>query len=312
MGAIRDYIAYAYQHLGAEFVLLVGGDTYDYLDYLDQGAVSFIPSPYAQTDAIVRFAPVDALYGDIDGDNVPDLAIGRWPVRTQADVEVLIDKTLNYARNARSVRRAVFVADAFDAAQNLSFTQDSEAMVTQLPNAWQVERVYLDEQAVAQARVAIRDRINAGVALSSFVGHSGPQQWTFSGVWNHEDVKALTNVRRPTVVAQWGCWNTYYVSPTSDTLGHVFLLSPAGGAAAVLGCEHVDPGGVRAGTCPGTLRAIIRAGQATRTGHRRGEAGICPAPSRTSRRPARLDAPGRSDIAGDAVARAHVVCAGSG
>lgn len=236
-GAIRDYIAYAHQHLGAEFVLLVGGDTYDYLDYLDQGAVSFIPSPYAQTDAIVRFAPVDALYGDIDGNNVPDLPIGRWPVRSQADAAVLVDKTLNYTRNALGKRQAIFVADAFDAAQNLSFTQDSEAMVAQLPSAWQVNRVYLDTQTVDQARGAIRDRINAGAALSSFVGHSGPQRWTFSGVWNHEDVKALTNIRRPTVVAQWGCWNTYYVSPTSDTLGHVFLLSPAGGAAAVLGAS---------------------------------------------------------------------------
>ncbi len=210
---IRDYIAYAHQHLGTEFVLLVGGDTYDYLDYLGQGAVSFIPSLYAQTDAIVRFAPVDALYGDTDGDNIPNLAIGRWPVRTQAEVAVLVDKTLNYPPNHQGKRQAVFVADAFDVAQHLSFTQDSEAMMAQLPSAWQVDRIYLDEQAVEQARVALRDRLNAGVALSSFVGHSGLQQWTFSGVWNYEDVMALTNAQRPTVVAQWGCWNTITSRP---------------------------------------------------------------------------------------------------
>ena len=32
------------------------------------------------TDEVVRFAPVDPLYGDVDDDGVPDVAVGRLPV----------------------------------------------------------------------------------------------------------------------------------------------------------------------------------------------------------------------------------------
>ncbi|MCB0251752.1 MAG: hypothetical protein KDI07_24500, partial [Anaerolineae bacterium] len=46
---------------------------------------------------------------------------------------------------------------------------------------------------------------------------------------------ALTNTDRPTVVTQWGCWNTYHVQPDYNTLGHTLLLSGDRGAAAVLG-----------------------------------------------------------------------------
>jgi len=44
-------------------------------------------------------------------------------------------------------------------------------------------------------------------------------------------------VGRPAVVTQWGCWNTYYVSPSNQTLGHSFLTSGDRGAAAVLGAS---------------------------------------------------------------------------
>ncbi|MCO5199936.1 MAG: C25 family cysteine peptidase, partial [Anaerolineae bacterium] len=39
----------------------------------------------------------------------------------------------------------------------------------------------------------------------------------------------------PTVVTQWGCWNTYHVDPAYNTLAHTFMLNEGGGAAAVLG-----------------------------------------------------------------------------
>jgi hypothetical protein len=50
-----------------------------------------------------------------------------------------------------------------------------------------------------------------------------------------QDVRNLANTGRPTVVMQWGCWNTYYVEPRFNSLGHAFLVSGDRGAAAVLG-----------------------------------------------------------------------------
>ncbi len=73
------------------------------------------------------------------------------------------------------------------------------------------------------------------MALASFVGHSGPDQWTYAGLFDTIDAANLTNQGKPSVVTQWGCWNTYYVDPTSDTLGHALMLSGENGSAAVLG-----------------------------------------------------------------------------
>jgi hypothetical protein len=79
--------------------------------------------------------------------------------------------------------------------------------------------------------------LESGVALTNFTGHSGPIDWTFWGLFNSADAAALTNTTQPTVVTQWGCWNTYFVSPFANTLGHTFMLNPTSGAAAVLGAS---------------------------------------------------------------------------
>ena len=55
--AIKQYIAYAAKNLGTKYVLLVGGDTYDYRNYLGMNSISFIPSLYAATGPIGPFCP---------------------------------------------------------------------------------------------------------------------------------------------------------------------------------------------------------------------------------------------------------------
>ncbi len=239
--AIGDYIRHAVEKLGTEYVLLVGGDVYDYRNYLNLGAVSFIPSLYKQTDAIVRFAPVDAGYADVDGDDVPDIAIGRLPVRTAGELAVIVAKMAAYGQRDYD-HTVVFAADDYDQGQLYSFTADSEAMIAELPAAWQggVTRAYMDGPGglgLAGAREALLGALNAGVAVTAFVGHSGPTEWTFDGLFSGGDAAGLVNPSRPTVVTQWGCWNTYYVSPSEDTLGHELMLNGDRGAVSVLGAS---------------------------------------------------------------------------
>lgn len=231
--AIKAYVA-ALKQQGVRYVLLVGGDTYDYLNYLGQGAISFIPSLYAETDPIVRFAPVDPQYADVDNDGVPDLALGRLPVRTNAELDALVGKVLAYANKSYG-KTAVFAADEDDPL--VPFTADSELFISQLPSGWSVERAHVGQVGVGAARAKLLGELNEGVALTSFVGHSGPTAWTFSGLFRATDAASLTNAGKPTVVTQWGCWNTYFVSPSYNTLGHTFLLSGDRGAAAVLGAS---------------------------------------------------------------------------
>lgn len=232
--AIRKFIAHAYQDLGTQYILLVGGDTYDYRNYLGRNSVSFIPSLYATTGVNAKFVPVDPLYADVDSDNVPDLAIGRFPVRTTAELDLMISKTFAYAAKDYG-RTAVFASDKHDGIE--SFKDISLGMSAGLPADWSSQGIHLDELDVATARQQLIAAMNNGTALVNFTGHSGPTSWTFSNLFNTANAAALTNAGRPFVVVQWGCWNTYYVDPINNHLVQSFLFSGDKGAAAVLGAS---------------------------------------------------------------------------
>jgi uncharacterized repeat protein (TIGR01451 family) len=233
--ALRSYISYAAEHLETEMVLLVGGDTYDYHDYLGLGSLSFIPSLYVATGEIVQFTPADPLFTDIDGDSLPDLAIGRLPVRTSDELEMVVDKTLDYAAKSYP-RTGVFAADKDDASGE-SFTAISNAFISELPEGWTVVTAYLEQRSLESAQRRLIREFNRGTSLASYFGHSGPTVWSFDSLFHVSDALLLENHRMPTVVTQWGCWNNYYVEPTYDTMGHALLLSGDQGAAAVLGAS---------------------------------------------------------------------------
>ena len=230
--AIRDYIAYAAAELGTRSVLLVGGDTYDYRNYLGVNSMSFIPSLYASTGQFVRFVPSDTLYVDLGGAGVPNLAIGRFPVRTNAELDLMIAKTLSYAEKSYG-RTAFFAADRTDG--GVSFKSLNAGFIQGLPAGWLSASVNLDDHDVATAQTQLLAAMNQGTAMVTFTGHSGPREWTFSHLFTNAHAAALTNAGQPFVVVQWGCWNTYYVDPVNTYLVQSFLFSGDRGAAAVLG-----------------------------------------------------------------------------
>jgi len=232
--AIQQYISFARKNLGTQYVLLVGGDTYDYRNYLGRNSISFIPSLYASTGPYVKFVPADPLFADGNGDNVPDLAIGRFPVRTNAELDLMVSKTLAYAGKNYG-RTAVFASDKFDGIVN--FKNINLGFAANLPAGWTTENIHLDDLTVTAAQEQLIAAMNRGAALVTFTGHSGPSSWTFSNLFNTTMAASLTNAGRPFVVVQWGCWNTYYVNPTQNFLVQSLLFSGDKGAAAVLGAS---------------------------------------------------------------------------
>jgi hypothetical protein len=238
--AIKQYIAYAVQNLGTQYVLLVGGDSYDYRNYLGKGSISFIPSLYMSTGPVANFIPSDPLYADVNGDNVPEVAIGRLPVRTTAELGMVIDKTLAYGSKSYG-RTAVFATDVNDGI--VSFKLVGSQFAAEMPSDWVVGNINLDDQSVADARTALVAAMNQGTAMVTFIGHSGPTSWTFSNLFSNADAAGLTNVGKPFVVVQWGCWNTYYVDPVNNFLVQKLLFSGEQGAAAVLGASTLTDSG---------------------------------------------------------------------
>ncbi len=231
--AIRAYLQQVAGPMGVEYVLLVGADTYDYKNFLGTGSVSFVPTVYSRVGNI-SYTPSDSAYADTNGDDIPDFAIGRLPVRTLAELSAMSNKIV--AVQGSNVQRSlVLVAGGTDGESD--FSAISDGFATLLPGTWQTTQAYVDDIGVGPANTLVLDRLNTGASLVSYVGHSAPIQWSTSDqvVLHRDQVDALTGGGVSDLVVQWGCWNSYFVSPNADTMAHAFLLSPNKGAAGVIG-----------------------------------------------------------------------------
>ena len=248
---IFEYIQYAVENLGTEMVLLVGGDTYDYQNFVGDSQ-SFIPTLYRSIDGtnlIINHAPSDAAYGDLDNSGVPTIPVGRIPVRTSQELSDVVAKIQQFEQRDYS-GSAVFAADQIDNGQGYSFVPDANDIINRLPetlqadltNAWQSatgasfesKQAYIETDGVELAREKLISAINEGSELTSYLGHSNIFRWSDS-LFSTTDVAGLTNTGRPTVMTQYGCWNTYFVLPTGNTMSQVAMLTGQNGAAAVLG-----------------------------------------------------------------------------
>jgi hypothetical protein len=232
--AIQAHIRHAAANLGTRYVLLVGGDMRDYRNYTGVTTISYLPSLFAPTGHEITFASVDALYTDLSGDGLPDLPIGRFPVRTQAELEMLVNKTLAYGARTDS-GMAVFVSDKYDP-RGVSFKNISTDMQKRLPAGWQVQALHLDDLAASVARRQLLAALNNGASLVTFTGHSSHLRWTLgSSLFTLNDVSTLQNHGRPFVAVQYGCWTTFYTQTNGDYLLQKMLFSGENGAAAVFG-----------------------------------------------------------------------------
>jgi hypothetical protein len=240
--AIARYIADSRRALGVRYVVLVGGDTVDAPGYLNSGSVSFIPTPYVATNRFVQFAPADAALGDVDGDGIPDLAVGRIPARTLAEATEMIRKILAHAQ--QPVHDQIMLVAGPDDGQ-ISFAADAGLLDQGLPASWQRSYAYQSELGLADARLALVQGFNSGKSLLSYVGHSGPTRWTFDPLFTtsqvlgtHPDATLrLQDSDNYPIVLQFACWTTYFVSAQQNSMAQVLLSAPGRGASAVVGAS---------------------------------------------------------------------------
>jgi hypothetical protein len=234
--AISRFLAEVAYPQGGRHVLLVGGDTFDASGHLGSASISFLPTIYTRANRIVAFAPADGLYGDVSGDFVPEMAVGRLPVRTVAEAEEAVRKLVDY--NLQSVSdSALLVAGRADATLGLDFDAALAASFGDLlPANWSRLAVSSDDYAsIADARLAVRDALAAGQSLVSYMGHSSPGQWGFENLLSASNISTLSSSGTQPIVLQFACWTTYFVLPSANSMAHALVLTPDRGASAVLG-----------------------------------------------------------------------------
>jgi hypothetical protein len=232
--AIRDYMLYARDNWpgpAPRFLLLVGDASYDYQGFLPGSTPNFVPTYLLQTHFVGETASDNWFVSLDDEDDRPDMAVGRIPAQTAEQVANVVAKTLAYERDPAAAQwagRALFVADD----KQSSFQEISDNLAANfLPEAYDVEKIYLGQTDAPNA--AVIEQLNRGVGVLTYVGHGSMNVWAQEKILRTEDATVLSNDALPFMMTMT-CLVGYFHHPQAVSMGEELLFNPNGGVVASL------------------------------------------------------------------------------
>ena len=184
----------------------------------------------------------DALYGDLNGDGVPEVAVGRLAVNTLAEADTVVAKIVNYDETTRSQpwqKQALFVADNPDSAGNFPALSD-EIIAGYLP-----QRSRRDARRLS-ARLSPHHSRSLTPVRSSLIGCRPAAGWCSTQATEPSicgqsemllttaDVPGLTNGARLPVVMVFNCLDGYFIYPSKQSLAETLQRRQGGGAVAAI------------------------------------------------------------------------------
>lgn len=274
--AIRRFLKHAHTDWPGEapvHCLLVGDGTYDYLNRTGANSVNYVP-PYivadissVSDDSYIYFSDLPLLdsEGNTQDNPFPDMLIGRWPVKTAAEIAAVAAKIKSYESTASLGRwrsRIMMVADdefgdrTIGSVRETQHIRDAEAIAnTFIPPRFDVQKIYLTEypfdnpscyQPAATgcrkpaAKEAIVAGLNEGVLVFDFLGHGNPDLLAHERVFERQsDLPRLTNARTPTAFLTFSCSIGFFDDPKSEGMSEELLRMPQGGAISVVSATRL-------------------------------------------------------------------------
>jgi hypothetical protein len=223
--AVKDFLQWTFDHWqrAPRYVLLLGDSSWDPRNYLGQGPADFVPTRLVDTQNMETAS--DDWLGDFNSDGVPEIAIGRLPVRTAAQAETIVAKLMAYDQAPLDPSRgALMVADR-------TFEMMSSSLHAFLPPTMPVTTINRGADDAA-TRANILSGLNSGPGLVSFAGHGSVTVWTGAGLLRADDALLLTNHGRLPVMVSLTCLNNYAHDASIQSLGEAMVLAPTNGAIA--------------------------------------------------------------------------------
>ncbi len=155
----------------------------------------------------------DLTYVCMDGaaDWYPDIAIGRFPARTAAQLQAMIDKTLYYEggvwADPNYVKRSMWMASE----DNYTVSEGTHNWCIQnymIPNEIAYVKLYCHTYGATTQQV--RDNFNGGRFWAVYSGHGSDTSWADGPPFSQSDVNGLTNVNLYPVVWSFACVTGHY------------------------------------------------------------------------------------------------------
>lgn len=259
---VRDRIRGAARGGGVKFLVLVG-DAEPALYRDAQVRARCVPTHYREAVVNVRFGSTreiatDNAYADLDDDRVPELAVGRIPCDSAAELERIVGKILDYERSqdfGQWRRRVHFVAGlgGFGPLADTVMEAAAKSLIGNgIPSGYSTTMTYGSWQSPycpdpRQFRQATLGRLNEGSLFWVYIGHGQQRSVDEVQVPGAKypilacpDAKNLACQHGAPIACFLACYSGAYDQP-ADCLAEDLLRSPGGPVAVMAGSRVTMP-----------------------------------------------------------------------
>ncbi len=242
--AIKDFLSHTLTSTNwvskPLYIIFAGDASLDPRNYQGLGDFDFVPTKLV--DATFSETASDDWVADFHGgpndspDGIADIPVGRLPLRSVADANLVVSKIVNFAPQPQP-QSAMLVADE-DEFNAFGFATTNDVFQSLLPASMTVQRLNRAPQpqgvpSQALTKADIVNGFNAGPALVSYSGHGNVDFWTGALLFTSADATALTNgTNKLSFVVVMDCLNGYFQDPTLLSLSEALVKAPNGGAVA--------------------------------------------------------------------------------
>lgn len=231
--SIREFISYTldfWQEPKPRYVLLVGNT--DFIPtFRVQSMFANITLPGVEEDSV----SLDELYAinKNEDDTLPDLAIGRFPVANEIELQNIVGKTIIF-ENEISLndysRQGLFLADAAEDRGDV-FENFVESLISDLiPGLNEFARIDVRQDSPNHGTQSdLFNRLREGTLLLSYYGFASSSGWSNSDFLAISDVNAFPKNDKPFVLTVFaGSQN--YDDPSNKSLVEELVTLKDGGA----------------------------------------------------------------------------------
>lgn len=171
---------------------------------------------------------------------IPEYTIGRWPVSSREELELMIDKRINYVTKApvdQWHNELLYIAGYEDAFKN----QTENMIQRQIPKEFSINRIFINPSSVKTPFFGGSDTLlylwNQGLALINFMGHGGGAVWSDRSLFNTTHIEYLDNYDKLPFITSLTCFTADFAHMTG--LGEHLVLAENGGAIGLWGATSV-------------------------------------------------------------------------
>lgn len=257
--AIKSLMKMFYDRAGSnkqlmpKYLLLFGDASYDYKYVLDNNT-NYIPGFQSRNshNPVESFIS-DDYFGFLDDsegdaiDEILDIGIGRFPVKTVQEAENAVNKVLAYHKKPSSLGRwrnwVTFIGDDEDSNIHMKQANNLAKKIEDNHGVYNVKKIMFDAypqessfggESYPGVNKAINDAVERGTVLLTYVGHGGELGWAHERVLNISDINSWKNKNSMPLFLTATCEFSRFDDPARTSAGEYVFLNPNGGGIGML------------------------------------------------------------------------------